>query len=84
MRLPSSLTVVLQTIQNLSLSGFNGRGVAMATVLGRVLSEHISGVPKEELDFPVKKIRPLSFPGLQKKLIPLAIWYKKLADRWDL
>ena len=67
-----------------SLSGFNGRGIAMATVLGRVVSDFFRGVPSEDLDYPIRNLKPLTLPTLQKKLLPLAILYKKFADHWDI
>lgn len=68
----------------ISLSGYNGRGVAMATVLGKVVAEYLSGVSKKDLEFPVKKVQSLPFTGLQKQFVPFAIWFKKLADTLDI
>lgn len=39
--------------------GYNGRGVAMATVMGRVLANWILGVPAGELGFPVTRLDPI-------------------------
>ncbi len=41
--------------------GYNGRGVAMATVMGKLLAEWAMGKPDEELDFPVTAPRALPF-----------------------
>jgi glycine/D-amino acid oxidase-like deaminating enzyme len=41
--------------------GYNGRGVAMATVMGRVLARWASGVPDQDLGFPVTPARPVPF-----------------------
>lgn len=44
--------------------GYNGRGVAMATVMGAEIARRIGGVPAEELDVPVSPVAPIPFHGL--------------------
>jgi glycine/D-amino acid oxidase-like deaminating enzyme len=39
--------------------GYNGRGVAMATVMGRVLARWALGTNAAELDFPVTSLEPI-------------------------
>jgi glycine/D-amino acid oxidase-like deaminating enzyme len=39
--------------------GYNGRGVAMATVMGRLLARRALGIPVAELGFPVSPVMPL-------------------------
>jgi sarcosine oxidase len=39
--------------------GYNGRGVAMATVMGRILADWALGVPAPELAFPVTPLAPI-------------------------
>jgi glycine/D-amino acid oxidase-like deaminating enzyme len=39
--------------------GYNGRGVAMATVMGRILADWALGVPGPELPFPVTPLAPI-------------------------
>lgn len=41
--------------------GYNGRGVAMATVMGTVLARWAAGTPDEDLGFPVTPVRPIPF-----------------------
>lgn len=41
--------------------GYNGRGVGMATLLGRYLADLASGVRPQEIPFPVTSMRPI--PG---------------------
>ncbi|MEX0286701.1 MAG: NAD(P)/FAD-dependent oxidoreductase [Paracoccaceae bacterium] len=41
--------------------GYNGRGVAMATAMGKLLAEWAQGKPEAELDFPVTSARPVPF-----------------------
>jgi glycine/D-amino acid oxidase-like deaminating enzyme len=39
--------------------GYNGRGVAMATVMGRILADWALGTPAAELAFPVTPLAPI-------------------------
>jgi glycine/D-amino acid oxidase-like deaminating enzyme len=39
--------------------GYNGRGVGMATLLGRFLAELASGVPPKDIPFPVTSMQPI-------------------------
>ncbi|MFL6604161.1 MAG: NAD(P)/FAD-dependent oxidoreductase [Steroidobacteraceae bacterium] len=39
--------------------GYNGRGVAMATVMGRILASWARGAPASELGFPVTSLAPI-------------------------
>jgi glycine/D-amino acid oxidase-like deaminating enzyme len=43
----------------LAAVGYNGRGVAMATVLGRILAEWCLGASPAELGFPVTPVEPI-------------------------
>ncbi|MGI9475337.1 MAG: NAD(P)/FAD-dependent oxidoreductase [Hyphomicrobiaceae bacterium] len=46
--------------------GYNGRGVAMATAMGKVMADWASGTPASELDFPMTPPKPIPFHGLHK------------------
>ncbi|MCW6509510.1 NAD(P)/FAD-dependent oxidoreductase [Lichenifustis flavocetrariae] len=48
--------------------GYNGRGIAMATVMGGEIARRISGTPASDLDMPVTPLRPIPF----HRLWPLA------------
>lgn len=39
--------------------GYNGRGVGMATLLGRFLAELATGVPPKDIPFPITSMRPI-------------------------
>jgi glycine/D-amino acid oxidase-like deaminating enzyme len=41
--------------------GYNGRGIAMATAMGKLLAERALGKPLEDLDLPVTPITPMPF-----------------------
>ena len=41
--------------------GYNGRGVAMATAMGRILADRVAGARPEDLPLPVTPITPMRF-----------------------
>jgi glycine/D-amino acid oxidase-like deaminating enzyme len=60
--------------------GYNGRGVAMGTLLGKVMADWAMGTPVESLDYPVTPMRPLPFHGLRKLAVTTAVGYYRLLD----
>jgi glycine/D-amino acid oxidase-like deaminating enzyme len=46
--------------------GYNGRGVAMATAMGKVMADWAMGAPKRDLEFPVTDAKPIVAHGLSK------------------
>lgn len=46
--------------------GYNGRGVAMATAMGKVMADWASGTASADLDFPITSPRPIPLHGLRK------------------
>jgi glycine/D-amino acid oxidase-like deaminating enzyme len=46
--------------------GYNGRGVAMATAMGKVLADWASGTKAADLDFPMTPPKPIPFHSLRK------------------
>lgn len=63
--------------------GFNGRGVAMGTMMGRLLAQRASGVAAEEIDFPVLPLKPIPFHGFNRLAVRLAIQYYRLRDAME-
>lgn len=49
--------------------GYSGRGIAMATAMGKLLAERAGGLPAAELALPPVPLRPLPMHGL---LVPLS------------
>ncbi|HEY0767550.1 MAG TPA: FAD-binding oxidoreductase [Steroidobacteraceae bacterium] len=60
--------------------GYNGRGVAMATVMGRVLAQRALGSCAAELGFPVTPLRPMPLHALSGIGARATIQYLRLAD----
>ncbi len=63
--------------------GYNGRGVAMANVMGRALAERALGKDAEGLPFPTTPVRPYPFHAFTTIGIPLAIAWMGFRDRLD-
>lgn len=61
--------------------GFNGRGVAMATVLGRLLAEKACGAHDDDLDFPVTPVAPVPLHALHRVIVSGAVAWNGLLDR---
>lgn len=64
--------------------GYNGRGVAMATVMGKVLSDWASGVPAQALDFPVTDASPIPFHQFRNLGLGPAVAALRVLDRVGL
>jgi len=60
--------------------GYNGRGVAMATLMGRLLAQRVLGTPAAELGFPITPLRPIPLHGLSRIGAHAAIQYLRLLD----
>ncbi len=60
--------------------GYNGRGVAMATVMGRLLARRALGAQVVELGFPVSPVVPMPFHALSGIGARAAIQYLRFVD----
>jgi glycine/D-amino acid oxidase-like deaminating enzyme len=67
----------------LAALGYNGRGVALATAMGKALAERTLGKTAEELPLPAAPLRPIPLHGLRQPALALAIAWKRLLDAWD-
>ena len=61
------------------LMGYNGRGIAMATTLGKHLAARVSGA-SNDFPFPVTPIRRIPFHSLQRLYVAAGISYYRLLD----
>lgn len=60
--------------------GYNGRGVAMATMMGRLLARRALGAQVIELGFPVSPVTPVPFHALTGLGARAAIQYLRFVD----
>lgn len=64
--------------------GYNGRGVAMSHVMGKVLAERALGAAADSLAFPVSQMRPMPLRRTQMLGKGAAIWWWQLRDRIEM
>lgn len=60
--------------------GYNGRGVAMATMMGSLLARWALGEPGAELGFPVTPVAPLPLHGFSQLGARVAVQYLRTLD----
>lgn len=60
--------------------GYNGRGVAMATMMGSLLARWSAGHPVAELGFPVTQVDPLPLHGFSQLGARVAVQYLRTLD----
>ncbi len=61
--------------------GYNGRGIALATAMGRHLARRMAGGPDREFPFPITPIVPIPFHFLQRFYIAAGVAWYGLMDR---
>lgn len=64
--------------------GYNGRGVAIATAMGRELARWASGTHADDLHFPVTDVSPLPFAFAKSLAVEAEILRLRLLDRLGL
>jgi glycine/D-amino acid oxidase-like deaminating enzyme len=60
--------------------GYNGRGVAMATVLGEQLARRILGGDTSDIDMPVTTLREIPFHALWHSAVAARVTYGRIRD----
>jgi glycine/D-amino acid oxidase-like deaminating enzyme len=63
--------------------GYNGRGVAMATAMGRLLAAYTGGAHADSLPLKPTRPKPLPLHGLRGAAIGLAVGWKLMLDAWE-
>jgi len=64
----------------LAALGYNGRGVAMATVFGKLLAERALGAPQDQIPFPFQPVRPIRLHGWHPPVLHLLVQWYRLRD----
>ena len=64
--------------------GFNGRGVGMATLMGKWLANLVRDNQLDEQCIPVTRLNPIAFQRFRRPVISLAFIWKSLLDRAEL
>jgi len=64
--------------------GYNGRGIAMATVMGRILAERVGGKKQEDLALPATKFKPYAFHRFHQLGVSGALKCFELRDKLDV
>lgn len=60
--------------------GYNGRGVAMSNVMGRVLAERVLGAARDTLPFPTAPIKTIPYRSFKLMGLGSAVWFMRLLD----
>ncbi|HWT39280.1 MAG TPA: FAD-binding oxidoreductase [Paraburkholderia sp.] len=60
--------------------GYNGRGIAMATTVGKYLAAHLCEASRASFPFAVTPIRSIPFHGLQRFYITAGVAWYRLMD----
>lgn len=63
--------------------GYNGRGVGMATLLGRFLADLASGVPAQDIPFPVTSMRPIPGYPFTRLVARALVSYYRVRDQLE-
>ena len=61
--------------------GFNGRGVAMATLMGKLLAQQLNS-NKDDALFPLSPLQPIPLHFVRKPVVQSVVLWKKLLDRF--
>ena len=63
--------------------GYNGRGVAMATVMGKLLAERALGVSRTQIGWPVTPIAPIPLHRWRLPAMAAVVHWKRFRDWLD-
>jgi len=63
--------------------GYNGRGVGMATMMGKLLADRALGAGQEKVDFPITSLKPLPFHAIRQPLVRALTSYYRLRDAFE-
>jgi glycine/D-amino acid oxidase-like deaminating enzyme len=61
--------------------GFNGKGVAMTTLMGKIIADHIRD-SAQPVPFPITGVHPIPFHAFRRPALHLAMHYHTIMDRF--
>ncbi|WP_342618379.1 FAD-binding oxidoreductase [Rhodoferax sp. GW822-FHT02A01] len=61
--------------------GYNGRGIALATLMGRQVADMLNGTRGTEGGIPVTPLRPIPLHGLQRAYVAAGVAWYSLLDK---
>jgi glycine/D-amino acid oxidase-like deaminating enzyme len=64
--------------------GYSGRGLALATVLGRELARHLAGAGQDSLVLPLTKPSVVGLPFVNHVAVKAVVAYKRMRDAIEL
>ena len=67
----------------LAALGCNGRGVVIATILGREMARYMRGTPESELVLPLEPLRRIPAHAIHQPLVKALIAYYQVRDNLD-
>ncbi|MBM3599230.1 MAG: FAD-binding oxidoreductase [Alphaproteobacteria bacterium] len=63
--------------------GYNGRGVAMASAMGRLLALRAQGKSATDIPYPISSMRPIPFHGLRLPVLQAIVGWRRMMDRLE-
>jgi hypothetical protein len=60
--------------------GYNGRGVAMSTVMGPQLARRVTGGGSAEIDIPITTMKEMPFHALWRSAVTARVVYGRIRD----
>lgn len=64
--------------------GFNGRGVAMATAMGKALADRANGQSEADSPLPASPLKTIPMHGMRKPVLQLLVGARKMLDAWEM
>jgi glycine/D-amino acid oxidase-like deaminating enzyme len=63
--------------------GYSGRGIGLATLMGREIAARIAGTATEDLAFPITSLEPRRITRIAKPLVGSLMTYYRMCDAFD-